>query len=98
MTCKKCGGEWFVEEVLIRVAAKPSVDKRLRTTAREIRYRLKCAKCGTLPESEKEPSHAKENGKPENDGDGGSTGQPSKPGDRKQDSVFRTGRTVGPQK
>lgn len=41
-----CGSEWWEERRVIRPAAQPSADPRLRTTAREVVYQLACADCG----------------------------------------------------
>lgn len=46
--CARCGGEHFIEERIIALAAAPSADPRRASTARQVFYRLRCANCNTL--------------------------------------------------
>lgn len=47
MTCPSCGGEWWVEEWVIR-PANPPTDPHHAPPVRERRYRLRCTDCGHL--------------------------------------------------
>jgi Fe2+ or Zn2+ uptake regulation protein len=47
-TCENCESEFFVEQTVIKLAARPNLDSRFRTVSKEKIYRLVCADCGTL--------------------------------------------------
>jgi hypothetical protein len=52
MICVGCGNDWWTEERVIRLAGMPSQQPHLRSLAREVRYRVKCAECGLQPGQE----------------------------------------------